>query len=817
MLRDSILKKQSRGNVADMSLKISVCMIVKNESSNLERCLKSFRPFVDEICIVDTGSTDGTQDIARKYADKFESFSLCNDEDGLIVDFSMARQRSFDLATHDWVFWVDGDDEVKNPEFLREVVASFGEPETPIQVMFPYEYSRDHHGNVNCLHYRERLMYPRKSFKWVNPVHEVAICNLPGFTQKTDDRVVVVHNKNFIEKKTEPGRNLRILKSVDELNGGGGDARHLYYLGLEYGNNGFVEESIGCLNRYIEVSGWDDEKYMAYLRLIEYEVTRNRYSEAIVIAFNAIRLKPNWGEAYFELSKCFYFLAQNGDDPGGNWLRCIHFAELGLSFPETKTVLFVDPVLRSHDIYKYLNVALNNIGRVDDALAAAKKGLSFKFDGPMNSNRILFERFIAIRKFNDSVAHLVEIGVISDSTKQILEDVVSGKASVEKEISAPQKKDETYLSIIIYVGQGTEPWNPETIKSTGIGGSETAVYEMSKRLASLGHSVIVYGHCKSSDKPSLEGVFEGVMWLDSSRFSSRECDVFITSRKPSAVDFNVRAKATICWVHDIHCGSELTHERALKIDKFLALTNWHKDFFLSQYPYVSPSQMVVTRNGIDLRKFHGWPEKNPHRAVYSSSPDRGLEVAIKVWPRVRELIPDAELHVFYGFDVWERCSQGNEQQLGLIRHLKQLLKDNESNGVVYHGRVGQEELAEEYLKSGTLAYPTWFSETSCITAMEAQAAGLAIVTSPTAALTETVGDRGALIPGDWLSEDYQSHFVDAVVSSMKSTTEKRRLEVRDYAFSNFGWDSLASDWDKMLRSIVDEVSLNVVPQYKSSK
>jgi hypothetical protein len=52
---------------------------------------------------------------------------------------------------------------------------------------------------------------------------------------------------------------------------------------------------------------------------------------------------------------------------------------------------------------------------------------------------------------------------------------------------------------------------------------------------------------------------------------------------------------------------------------------------------------------------------------------------------------------------------------------------------------------------------------------------------------------------------------------MKSTTEERRLEVRNHAFLNFGWDSLVSDWDKIFRSIVEEVSLNIVPKYKSSK
>src|ERR1039458_66671 len=90
---------------------VSMCLIVKNDPG-LEECLQSIRPWVKEIVIVDTGSNDGiTQNIAKKYADIFEVFTACNDPDtGLIDDFSMARQRSFDIATQPWTGWCDSDD-----------------------------------------------------------------------------------------------------------------------------------------------------------------------------------------------------------------------------------------------------------------------------------------------------------------------------------------------------------------------------------------------------------------------------------------------------------------------------------------------------------------------------------------------------------------------------------------------------------------------------------------------------------------------------------------------------------------------------------
>jgi glycosyltransferase involved in cell wall biosynthesis len=123
-------------------------------------------------------------------------------------------------------------------------------------------------------------------------------------------------------------------------------------------------------------------------------------------------------------------------------------------------------------------------------------------------------------------------------------------------------------------------------------------------------------------------------------------------------------------------------------------------------------------------------------------------------------------------------------------------------------------LAEEFLSSGVWAYSTWFGETSCVTAMEAQAAGLRTVTSPIAALNETVGDRGVMIDGDWLSEGYQSKFVDSVVRAMTDPENGDRQKFQQYAKENFSWDSLAVDWIKMFSDVIQEVQTNVIPPYK---
>ncbi|MCY6353848.1 tetratricopeptide repeat-containing glycosyltransferase family 2 protein [Clostridium sp. ZS2-4] len=92
-----------------MSNKISLCMIVKNEEKDLPRCLGSVKDLVDEMIIVDTGSTDKTVEIAKSYGAKVYYFKWCN-------NFSAARNESLKYATKDWILIMDADDELSSED-----------------------------------------------------------------------------------------------------------------------------------------------------------------------------------------------------------------------------------------------------------------------------------------------------------------------------------------------------------------------------------------------------------------------------------------------------------------------------------------------------------------------------------------------------------------------------------------------------------------------------------------------------------------------------------------------------------------------------
>ncbi|HEY0250100.1 MAG TPA: glycosyltransferase [Kofleriaceae bacterium] len=84
---------------------ITACLIVRDEEAMLPACLQSIAPWVDEICVVDTGSRDGTVAIARSLGARVEPFVW-------VSDFSAARNRSLEMATHAWILVIDADEEL---------------------------------------------------------------------------------------------------------------------------------------------------------------------------------------------------------------------------------------------------------------------------------------------------------------------------------------------------------------------------------------------------------------------------------------------------------------------------------------------------------------------------------------------------------------------------------------------------------------------------------------------------------------------------------------------------------------------------------
>jgi glycosyltransferase involved in cell wall biosynthesis len=822
--------------------RISACLIIRDDGATIRNLLEKLRPHVDEIVCVDTGSTDDSPAICRDIADKWEVFLGANDPaTELIEDFALARNRSYEIASHPWALWCDGDDDIQGAENLRELC---NRPEPAVQYLIPYEYSFDEQGRVTCLHWRENLIKPREACKWQIPVHEVLIPGVPMVIEPTQ-KFRRIHRKHLSKKAHEPGRNLRILdKYIARV--GESDVRALYYYGVELHHAGRIPEAIRTLKRYVTIGTWTDELCLGMLELGRIYLDRlGQAEEAIEWAMKAMVTK-SWPEPYWLLTRAFFTMGRMGQNTDYNFRRAAHFAELGMKMPDAQTVLFVNPMER-YETTRILAPLLAMQGRIHEALDSAKAGLAVLPGDPqlmrvllacedMLTKNTLIREAQKLRALADQMKPLdmFDAGqwkMVGDAVGQLLEiaPVLPPAAEVVRREVPEQPKEDGCLDIVFYLGPAYEEWTPVTLAKGGMGGSETMAWELAKRLRAIGHRVRVFACCSASQ----EGVYDGVEWLQSAKYPGTTCDVMISSRAPHAVneDANLKAAARVLWVHDVHIGN-FTPAQKLRFDMILALSEWHRGYLCEVYQpekaqaliaKLRPDDITVTRNGIDLSRFDAVGPRNPKRVVYSSSPDRGLTTLLEMWPAILAEEPEAELHCYYGTETWEKAAAMNQYgehpflSATALRRLKHQLRN--APRVTMHGRINGESLAREFLVSGVMAASHWFSETYGIVFAEAQAAGCYVVATPIAALNETVADRGTLVPGAWESgnptQAERTEFVGAVIRAIRGEGQPRtREELQAYARENFGLDSLAKDWDVMLRGLVERVATDVVPRFR---
>jgi glycosyltransferase involved in cell wall biosynthesis len=185
--------------------------------------------------------------------------------------------------------------------------------------------------------------------------------------------------------------------------------------------------------------------------------------------------------------------------------------------------------------------------------------------------------------------------------------------------------------------------------------------------------------------------------------------------------------------------------------------------------------------------------RNKHAAIYTSSYDRGLEHLLKIWPDIRKAVPDAELHIFYGWQLFVKFYLNNPASMAWKARMDKMM---EQEGVTHHGRVSQPEMKKWIEKCGVWAYPTHFGEISCISAMKAQAWGAMPVVVNYAALNTTV-KWGITVEGDIYEPEVQKKYTKALIAGL---TDERQDEMRNpmmaWARNKFNWKNIAIDWTK---------------------
>lgn len=209
-------------------------MIVKNEQAVLARCLGSVKDLVDEIVIVDTGSTDETIKIAKRYTNKVDFFAWRD-------DFSAARNYAFSLAAGDYLLWLDADDIVPATEAEKfPALRALLERDAPDVVVCPYE-------SGDLRYERERFLKRSARFVWEGRVHECIA--MRGKIMRCG--LTVLH---LSTGRKDLSRNLAIYRKwarEEPLSG-----RDLFYYGRELYYHGEYEEAEKQLTLMLKGAGW---------------------------------------------------------------------------------------------------------------------------------------------------------------------------------------------------------------------------------------------------------------------------------------------------------------------------------------------------------------------------------------------------------------------------------------------------------------------------------------------------------------------------------------------------------------------------------
>lgn len=271
-------------------------------------------------------------------------------------------------------------------------------------------------------------------------------------------------------------------------------------------------------------------------------------------------------------------------------------------------------------------------------------------------------------------------------------------------------KEWSEKTIVYYTGESRLPWSPDYLNKEGLGGSETAVVYLSRYWQQKGYEVMIYGNV-------IEGIYDGITYLSWKKFDILDrFNILILWRiyGVSILD-QVNAKQILVDLHDMpgpHYKPLMDHLN--KVDHVMVKSQFHRSLF----PGIPENKFICIPNGLPIEYWDLSPLRNRYRLIYASSYDRGL-IEMLQWgfPLIKEAVPEAELHIYYGMELLP------------IEFKNKLLPLLQQKGVFEHGRINQRELLERKRESAIHYYIGCALEIDCISVKESVMAGCLPVVS----------------------------------------------------------------------------------------
>ncbi|MFZ5828397.1 MAG: tetratricopeptide repeat-containing glycosyltransferase family 2 protein [Bacillota bacterium] len=267
--------------------RISLCLIARDEEANLERCLASAAGLVDEIILVDTGSVDGTVQVAERHGARVLHHRWTG-------DFAAARNRSLEAARGEWILWLDADEELspEGRERIRPLVAEAGAQVNGFGLIVASWLGRRPGGHLSLL-LQPRLFRHRPHRRFAGRIHEWIDV---GPVVATDLRIYHYgYLSDPVLTQRKAARNIAILSA--ELERRPDDAHTMAQLGAEYLRLGDSSRGAELL-----LGAWQRERSYLYAdRAAHALLVTGRCQEARSVAAEGLERWPDYTDLHFYL------------------------------------------------------------------------------------------------------------------------------------------------------------------------------------------------------------------------------------------------------------------------------------------------------------------------------------------------------------------------------------------------------------------------------------------------------------------------------------------------------------------------------------
>jgi len=795
---------------------ICLNMIVKDEAHIIVDTLTKLCSKIrfDYWVICDTGSTDNTGELITDFFNKKNiKGELFYDEwENFAQNRTMALQRAYNKT--DLLLIFDADDEIcGNITMPTEVIGD----------QFLFKFGSEHGASYT----RVLLINNRKEFEYKSVIHEFISC------KEAECKTILIDGDYYVVSGRSGSRNKdpkKYLKDAQILEKAHADAvkngddlkhRYAFYCANSYKDHGDNEKAIEWYKITLsQEQQWDQEKYMACLYIYECYERLKQQETGFYYLVKAFKYDSQRLECLYPL--LVHYCCQGMSQISYNYyLNVKEFYENKYLEANLSLKLFAQPDKYNFFVPYYMII-------IADRIKEHKIGIKMYEIVFIKKQKIFTEFFVKNLLYNLQffLPHLLTDGdyklrfinlandyirflrdnSVNMSEYEFLQNKVYNNAGINldflfvKEITNkasifPKEKCQQSKNVLVYTGYNTVDWNYSYMAQNALGGSEKAVAYLTQYFPK---DCIVYvaGNVKNE-------IIDNIHYISLNDLSVLVSHIafhtVIVSRYISFYELYPQCSfyKSYIWVHDTMLlpyglSDRISDKQIIQkwnnyIDGCVCLTDWHKNLFSKLYPQLA-NKIHIINNGIEISQFPSSKSNNKivNRFIYTSRPERGLRKLLDLWPQILDKIPNATLAVAcYGNFP---CSEDE-------RSMKQTMDNYKS--IQFLGRLNTSQLYEAMSLSEYWLYPTNWSETSCITALEMLMNEVICVYYPVAGLVNTIQHYGVQIES--------GAEIDTIVSLANDSAKTMRMRRvgKKYAES-CSWLNRGKIWNNMLFGMESE-------------